>query len=365
MSTLHPPPTRLLDRLLALEPELRGKALRSPRFHRLDLLDLLLTRSGRVMDRNPHEAGRLARLAVDLGLACRSAAEDLPVRSRLVTAFTLTGDAHRLAGERELAEAAFDGAAFFLSPGGTLAERARVCRSVALLRWQRGRVDEAAALLAQSALLYEDGGEAEEEGVSLALLGILHMQENEPGRALEPLTRARPILGERRPWLTARALLSLALCLADEGRIEESQRAANEASHLSATLTDPIEKARALWLHGRLSARTGSGEPAEGRLMTAITRLVTYDRLPEATLAALDLMVLYAETGQSVRVQGLPRRLSSEPRKGLEILVQALQDLLEAIRMGIDPRKAAVVIGAGARQVFRFLELKVDALPWV
>jgi hypothetical protein len=44
---------------------------------------------------------------------------------------------------------------------------------------------------------------------------------------------------------------------------------------------------------------------------------------------------------------------------------QTIRDLLAALRKGIHPRKAAAVAGAGARQLFRFRGLKVDALPWV
>jgi tetratricopeptide (TPR) repeat protein len=366
MKTHPKDPRRLLAELLKLPEENRSAALRLPRFQRLDLLDLLLDRSERAVARDPIEAGKLGWLAVELGLICRAAAEDPPIRSRIVRAFLLTGDARRLAGEREMAEPAFDGAAFFLVPGGTLPERARVCRSIALLRWERGRLDEAAALLRQSAQLYGEEGEIAEEGASLALLGILHAQEDELNRALEPLERARPVLGERRPWLTLRALLCLALCLAGESRVEEARRALAEARLLDPRLTDPEEKARAQWLAGRVSARIGSADQAEGLLMTALTRLMSHGRLPEATLAALDLMVLYAETGQSIRVHGFPQRVSdSGPPEGLEFTVRALRDLIEALGKGIDPRKAAAVVGAGTRQIFRFWGLKVDALPWV
>jgi tetratricopeptide (TPR) repeat protein len=357
---------RLLAKLLELPPEARGEAIHSPRFQRMDLLDLLLDKGEQAVSRNPVEAGKLAWLAVELGVACRSAPDDPPVRERIVRAFLLSGGARRLAGERELADNAFDGAAFFLTPGGTTLERARVCRGIALLRWERGRLDEAAALLIQGARLYGEYGDIEEEAASLALLGILHAQEDEPKRALEPLLRAHPVLSERRPWLTVRALLCLARCLAEESRVEEARRRLDEARLLYPKLTDPVEKARAQWLEGRLSARIGSQERTEGLLVTAITRLVSQDRLPEATLAALDLTVLYAETGQRIRVHGLPRLVSGgETRPGLDTTVQTIRDLLAALRKGIHPRKAAAVAGAGARQLFRFRGLKVDALPWV
>lgn len=93
---------------------------------------------------------------------------------------------------------------------------------------------------------------------------------------------------------------------------------------------------------------------------------MTLGRLPEATLAALDLAVLYAETGQRVRVIGLPRLMSdSRSRPGLEVTVQAIRDLLAVLRKGAPPRQAAALVGAGARQIFRLQGLAVDALPWM
>lgn len=366
MKTHPKDPRRLLGELLKLPPESRSEALRSGRFQRMDLLDLLLDKGERAVTRDPAEAGQLAWLAVELGVACRSADGDPPVRSRIVRGFLLAGGARRLAGERESADRAFHGAAFFLTPGGTAVERARVCRGIALLRWEQGRLDEAAALLLQSSRLYEESGDTGEEAACLALLGILHAQESEPVRALEPLLRAYPVLGEHRPWLTVRALLCLARCLAEENCIEEARRRLGEARLLYPKLRDPEEKARAQWLEGRLSARIGSPETTEGLLVTAATRLTSHDRLPEATLAALDLAVLYAETGQRIRVYGLPRLVSAgETRPGLDTTLQTIQNLFGALRKGIQPRKAAAIAGAGARQIFRFQGLKVDALPWV
>lgn len=353
-----------MDSLLALPPEARGEALRTKRFMRLDLLDLLLSRSEWIITWDPAQAGELAGLAAELGLACRGMDADPPVRERIVKAYLLAGGARRLTGERERADRAYDGAAFFLTPGGTTPERARVCRGIALLRWEQGRLDEAAALLLQGARLYGESGDAGEEAACLALLGVLHAQEDEPERALEPLLRACPAL-DRRPWLKVRALLCLARCLADENRIEEARSRLDEAHRLYPRLTD-AETPHALWLEGRLEARIGSPERTEGLLVAAATRLVSLDRLPEATLAAVDLTVLYAETGQRTRVLGLPRLVSNgETRCGLDTTVQTIRDLLGALRMGIHPRKAAILTGAGARQLFRFRRMKVDALPWV
>jgi tetratricopeptide (TPR) repeat protein len=185
----------LLDELLKLQPEPRSKVIRAPRFQRADLLDLILDKSEKTAAGDPPEASRLAALAVELGIAIRASVEDPPGGNRLVKALLLLGSTHRLGGDRNMAERAFGSAAYLLTRGSTPFERARVCRGIGLLRWEEGRLDEAAALLLHASRLYQESAELPEEGACLALLGLLHAQEDETERALEPLSRASSILG--------------------------------------------------------------------------------------------------------------------------------------------------------------------------
>lgn len=62
----------------------------------------------------------------------------------------LRGNALRIRGELEKAAAAFSQAASYLAWPFESAVRAAYCRALSLLRWEQGRLDEAAALLVEA-----------------------------------------------------------------------------------------------------------------------------------------------------------------------------------------------------------------------
>lgn len=103
----------LFDALLRLSSKKRTEALKDPRYHRADLLELLLERSEKAQAENVNRADELAWLAI--ALATNIDADDVRLRKHLVRGFCLAGNARRMAGDRSAAESAFDDASFFLS----------------------------------------------------------------------------------------------------------------------------------------------------------------------------------------------------------------------------------------------------------
>src|SRR5688572_20742040 len=154
-------------------------------------------------------------------------------------AHCLAGNAWRLVGNEAEAELAFGNTVSFLARSAGSCDRAFYCRSLALLRWEQGRIDEAVSLLHHAARIFAENGADQEEGTSLALLGLLYVEEGDPRRAVPPLRKAR--LGAepgRRPWLAVRARLALALALARLGHLGQSRWALRESWELFPLLDD-------------------------------------------------------------------------------------------------------------------------------
>lgn len=98
----------LFDGLMRLSSKKRIEAAKDPRYHRADLLDLILEKSEAAQAENVSRADEMAWLAVSL--ATNIDADDVGLRKRLVRAFCLAGNARRMAGDRSAAESAFDNA---------------------------------------------------------------------------------------------------------------------------------------------------------------------------------------------------------------------------------------------------------------
>ncbi len=102
---------------------------------------------------------------------------------------------------------------------------------MALLRWDMGRWDEAAAFLHHAYRLYAELENPSEEAVCLALLGVLHTETGEDKRAAPLLEQSLGGLdSHRHPWLAAGARLALALCAALTRHQDESQARRMEAA---------------------------------------------------------------------------------------------------------------------------------------
>lgn len=295
----------LFDGLMRLSPKKRTEAAKDPRYHRADLLDLILEKSEAAQAEDVNRAAELAWLAVSL--ATNIDADDVGLRKHLVRAFCLAGNPRRMAGDRSAAESAFDNASFFLSDEPP--ERGLYCRALALLRWDQGRLDEAAALLRYAACAYGEKEDSVEEGACLALLGLLYTEAEEFFPAIVPLLRAQLALvpTRRHDWLLARSHLSLLLCLAEEGR------------------------------------------------------------LAEAALATLDLAVFYEESGRRGEVERLIAELEagSQGLGGSDVALEVLRGFASEHLKGTDPRQRARMYSRELRQTFRLRNLRSGALPWI
>jgi hypothetical protein len=366
----------LFRELTALPPERRERAIQAARFRSLDLLEDLLAAGREAQRTGPEEAKSLAACAVLLAQALGDEHPD-EARPALVRALCLEANAARLRGDRLRAEAAVEEAAGFVTD---LEDRAEHCRTVALLRWERGHADEAAALLERAWGLYRLLEDADAQAVCAALLGLLHAEQAWHGSALLFLLRAwRDLDRGACPELALRAGLALAQAFAIERQPERAREVLREAWRLQKRVSDGAEGIRACWHEARVLSRLGQVEEARHLLTSARDRLAEEGSLPEAFLVSLDLAVLHAEAGELAEIPALAAVLEArfsgapKPAKRPASLPQHLalaRDVLlgfhdEAAAGKPNLRDAAEGVAAVQRRTFRLLGLPLRPIPFV
>jgi tetratricopeptide (TPR) repeat protein len=361
----------LLDDLLCYAPDQQSKVLGEPKFHSRLLLELLFERSRAAQPLDPRRAEALASLAAELGLRLfRGDLEGEEAALLQSRAANLAGNARRLLGQPDAAESALGRSAHFLAfTWGQSLEGVSLCRYLGLLRWEQGRLDEAEALLRQSARSFGELVLPCEEAASRALLGLLSLERNRTGRAIRLLQASRPALDpEARPWLTVRAGLSLALGLAEAGRLDQARQVLAETAQHKPWVTDEREQTRLSWLEGQVLARLGQPEEAEPLLDTARRRLFAEHRLPEVALCSLDLAVLLVAAGRASELPRLVRDIeatfAAEP--ALDVIRQMCRDFAASVAKTSQVPPAHVAEAAfRLRRVFRFRGYRVEPLPFV
>ena len=161
------------------------KALHKARFRKPAFVELLLEKSREAQLVNPEQAEALALMAASVTVQLHKPNEDgALIAVFMARAHCLAGNA--LLGSEADAEIAFGNTAYFLARSPVSCDRAFYCRALAVLRWEQGRIDEAAALLYHAAGIFEENGALGEEGTCLALAGLLYTEEGD-ARAVPPL----------------------------------------------------------------------------------------------------------------------------------------------------------------------------------
>lgn len=355
---------RLLAEILRAPRGSRLRKIRGHRFRRPGLMDLLLETSHAHLLTDPRLAGDLADLAARLATLL-AGEEDMPA-SALSRALCLGAISCRLRRDPKGAEEKIARAASFLA-GST--DRAFYSRTVALLRWEQGRTDEAAALLHHAARLYLLEGLPEEESACLALLGLLQSEGAIPGNALALLHEGWAGMDrELRPLLALRVGLALAFLLAEAGQEEKTRSLLREIWRFHAQVTDPEEMVRVYWLEARVLARLGDREEARHLLEAVFRKLIEEKSLAESALAGMDLALLFVESGHPEEIRPLAADLESA-FAGAPALVLAsatFGDFADLVDRGEPrPREAASATSVALVQVFRTSGVWLKPFPFV
>lgn len=348
----------LLRELLDLPPERRHRRIEHRQFKSFDLLDLLLERTEETARLSPIEAvslsGLACHLAALLGDYCGSA------RAR-----TLRGNALRLRRDFIGAERAFREVPYFLEDDSP--ERALFSRSLALLRWEEHRMDEALALLNHAAFLFHrDDFECEERGTML-LLGLAQFETETPQLALPPLSRAFPYYaGYRNHPLLFRAGFALVSAAAESGEafVASSVLASvlSQVEHPAA----PNETARYQRYLGRALLSLQNYADAHECLELARRIFLKEESIPELALTSLDLGVLFAETSRLEEIMTLVRDIQvldpSSEGTGT-VAARALQRFADDLGFGGSVGRSRDHAAAELRRRLRTRGVEVEPIP--
>jgi len=285
----------LFNELLGHPPDLREQAvLEDPRFQARGVAELVLGAAGEILPDEPRRADRLCALSLTIQdhlevRVSRNVLDCLAAR-----AWTIRADSWRLRGEMEGAEEALSTAEarLFAEPLDAI-ERAYLCRSLALLRKEQGRFDEALGLFARAAGLFEAVDASEELGETLSLTGWLYLEELEPDLAARSLFPAVALLRTALlPPSRLHAVHGLALAYADLGKASAARKLVQ--AHESDTWGTVRDQLCGAWIRGQVMARTDNFSAAAPVLEAAFHGLLAEGYTYEAVLAALDLALAYA-----------------------------------------------------------------------
>jgi len=182
----------LLGDLLSRPRGLRVKALlEEPRLRASDLLEA--SQEAQIGD--PERAVALADLALELaGRFVQEESSETAETVECARASIVKANAYRLLGNLALAEKALCGATYFLAWPLDSCVRGEFCRVLGLVRWEQGRLDEAAGMLRQAARAFGERCLPQEEGASLVLCGLLRLEQNRADMAIRLLQRGRGAL---------------------------------------------------------------------------------------------------------------------------------------------------------------------------
>lgn len=360
------PPTDVLRELTSSGSDQQRLLVADPRFHRKDVLQLLLALSKETQLTQPQKAREFASLAAQVA---ELAMETLPMEapSALVRAHCLVANAYRLTGLIDLAEDSLGSAfpALGFDPLDDRADRAIYCRTLALVRWEQGRLDEAVALLPHARSLLDDSLHARGRATCSLLEALLQDEIGSPRGVLHPLSQllGKSILRSCPPWLTSRAFLTFAAVAAK--RDPYARAALEEGLHSLGFVTEHKEQLRLFRLEGRARGRLGFTDEAE-QLLEAVRRehLETH-QVVDLTLATLDLLALRTSTDQDPRIEALYSALTDLPSAEIVgMAVSAIDRFISWVAGDEEPWEAARSAGSWFLRRLRFAGIGPDPIPF-
>jgi hypothetical protein len=333
----------------------RAAALEEERFHRTLVVDRLLEEAASALPDDPGRSAELAGLAATVAGHLADVVDAMDGRAR---AACRLAHARRLAGDLAGAEQALAEAA--LCPGDTEVQ-AELCRALALVRWEQGRTEEAAALLDRAAALWAEEAVLHEEGACRVLRALLLVEEGKAADVVGLLRDELPLLAD--PWLALYGRLALALGLAERG-LDPRARAMRDEGVALVHRLPPAAHLYALRLKGEIAACLCEHTTAEDLFDELRREALECRWLPEAAVATLALACLDEERGEdreAARARAAELAATFGDAEGVDGVLAALREFPAAIA---DPRELAVPLAATLLRLLRLRGVRSAPLPF-
>lgn len=350
----------LAEDLLRTSPEDRVDLLSTTRYRSLGTAELILQRSHALQLADPVRAMDLAHAAGGIAEALLPASPLLasPVLGR---AALLRGNAARLAGQITEAHDSLSSAVPFLEDPQ---DRALYCRSLALLRWHQGFLDEAMALLQRASCLYNDLRQPGDLLACQQLVGLIYMELGDYPSAAVTLKNP-PLDPTVRPWLSARAFFSLAYSIAASNRGHRSSPAYDalcEGESLLSLMRDETELLTLVALEARAQGRLGHREAGQS-LEQVRSKFREMGNVIDLALCSLQLLAFRVSNDHPPRIDELVQEFRATPESVVSQLVLEAFDRLPTV-MAEDPWDAANFCGSWLLQALRLRNFPLRPLPF-
>lgn len=275
---------------------------RDPRFHRGDLCRLLLLESRKAVFRDGSLGVDWADLAVRIAGRLGPEAADPALAALLAEALATLGNAYRVIGELRVAEECFLSADLRLDhPGVATPPLVALVRGLeASLRLAQRRLPEAREDVRLALEVAAGAGDREQSGKLLVKEAKIVEEEGDLPAAARLLHEAvEAIDPEADPELYRIARFNLLGILLHQERFAEAERLFAEVAPLFAEEpADSTHRLRLRWSEGLIARGFHRLDEAEEALREVQAELVRRQMGYEAALVAIDLGMIYLETGE-------------------------------------------------------------------
>jgi tetratricopeptide (TPR) repeat protein len=272
--------------LLGLSEDQQSVRINDPSFRSVGFVQHFLTRAEDADE--PELAFRYANLA----LVILDALDDDPTTYRQrARALCLIAAAQRRKGLIEVASDTLHLTAELLD-AETLTAPARVlfCTTLAAVRVDQNRVDEALALLERAAYLAEANDDWLERAKARLALAWLLLDQLDHDEALIVLCEARALIDPAaHPQLAFSVLHALALTHADLGHTVELKEVLSSLTELRTYLPDGIHALRDRWIRAQVLWRIGQTAKAISRMQRVLVGLIQDGFAIDAAVASLEV----------------------------------------------------------------------------
>jgi tetratricopeptide (TPR) repeat protein len=213
------------------------------------------------------------------------------------------GNAQRLRSELRTATRCLNRALQLIEEGtGDPLEEARVCELFAALRSNQARVDLAMRLQERALRLYRRAGSRDRLGKAMVDLASYNSIAGDTAQAIDLVNKALQMVdAERDPHTVATARHNLAIFLQESGRLREALEVLAEVRPLYERLGNRYNLIKLRRLEGGLAHELGDLSLAEQAYEEVYEGFVEVSPIAAARVA-LDLALLYLETGREAKV---------------------------------------------------------------
>ncbi len=358
----------LIDELTSTRPEALRFVVALSRYHREDLLELMLHQSQTKLLTDPELADRLVRLATLVATYYRGDDPEYP-RSVLARAHCLSANGFRLSGRLDQADDSLRTAVTFLdiSPGSQELDRAIYCQTLSLVRWEQGFLDEALSTLRQAWGLFDECKAMPECTASSLLLALLHDEMGCADGVFRAVVRllGDPCAPSCPAWLNARAWLIFAAIAS--GNRQLALPALGEGLRFLGLVSDQLEQLRLWSLGGRARGGLGFFDEAEQLLEAVRRQHLDARRVIELTQASLDLLALRCAADRMPGIDDLVRdleTLADQDSLAVEHASTALDRFVSWVAGEIDPWTSARRAATWYLQTLRFAGIRPAPLAF-